>query len=120
MTLRDLSYCFFLQVQEDGLKAVSPDGFKDVYLKCFKNQMCEHYSVLYGYDEGVAISPNGMKGGSGTWGPVFFSHSGYKSAVYNPKAGRPAGMFILSNRSKLPPGVVPESVDMEGEAQAYV
>jgi len=111
LTLRNLLVCTGRGIKVDGISTLSPDGFKSVYLKCYKNMVTQDMADVFGWDGTLGVMPVGTRGGTGYWGPCFYSHSSYKKAVENPAAGRPNGMFILSNRSTLPPGVIPVSVD---------
>lgn len=108
--MRDIVFCLIKDIS-GGHNPFTPDGFTALYLGCFKEESTMRLVEIVGWDAGVAAFPMGLSGAPEMWGPMFLSHAAYKKAVYDPSAGRPAGMFILSNRSQLPPGVIPADVD---------
>jgi hypothetical protein len=80
------------------------------YIGCVKPMSIKDTAAAYGWEpgEGISITPGGWSDQS--FMSVGFSHAAYKRVAHNPAAGRSPDMFIMSNISKLPVGVIPEGV----------
>eukprot|EP00928_Gymnodinium_smaydae_P073621 TRINITY_DN5679_c1_g3_i2.p1 TRINITY_DN5679_c1_g3~~TRINITY_DN5679_c1_g3_i2.p1 ORF type:complete len:496 (-),score=95.37 TRINITY_DN5679_c1_g3_i2:76-1452(-) len=77
------------------------------YLGCVKNEFSDDAARAYGWKSGVA--PIAMFSLGIPEGPLYYSHAAYKAVANDPKAGRPADVMVLSNKSALPFGVLPDS-----------
>jgi hypothetical protein len=83
-------------------------GCKLDYIGCVKPATTEDLVAAYGWKHGtgVTFAPS-LPGKSATIG---FSHAAYKRVAHDPQAARSPDMFILSNMSTLPDGVIPAGV----------
>ena len=65
----------------------------------------------FGYEHGVALAASfapSMAYHGERISTVHFSHAQFRKWAYDPAAGRPKDMMVGSNKSSLPPGVMPE------------
>lgn len=81
------------------------------YVVCVKDQVASDTQHIYGYEAGVGMMvPPAIRDPVNGHGllPIFFSHEAYVAITHSAKASRPPDMFVFSNKSALPPGVLPD------------
>lgn len=81
------------------------------YLGCMKPEIGHSLEAIYGLEGGVAMLQLPFLLPTGKPFPMHFSHKSYKEVAYDPAAGRPDDMMVGSNKSSLPPGVLPDGVE---------
>eukprot|EP00931_Biecheleriopsis_adriatica_P008994 TRINITY_DN110110_c0_g1_i1.p1 TRINITY_DN110110_c0_g1~~TRINITY_DN110110_c0_g1_i1.p1 ORF type:complete len:462 (-),score=93.58 TRINITY_DN110110_c0_g1_i1:281-1666(-) len=81
------------------------------YLGCVKPLAAKEMVDIWGWETGVGLwvpfSFSQLYHGDKVI-PLHFSHNAYRSWAHDVAAGRPPDMMVLSNKSSLPPGVLPE------------
>ena len=81
------------------------------YLGCVKDEIARELVETFTWETGIGIlvvpAPSMAYHGDKV-GTVYFSHDQYRKWSYDPAAGRPPDMMVASNKSSLPPGVLPE------------
>ncbi|CAE8736853.1 unnamed protein product [Polarella glacialis] len=81
------------------------------YLGCVKDEaardMVNSFTWETGIGEFVPSSPSQLMNGDGVL-PLHFSHAAYRDVAYDLLAGRPPDMFVFSNKTSLPAGVMPD------------
>eukprot|EP00439_Symbiodinium_sp_Y106_P074777 s367_g14.t1 len=81
------------------------------YLGCVKDEIATELIETFTWETGIglaAVFAPSMAFHGDKVGTVQFSHSAYKSWAHDPSAGRPADMMVASNKTSLPPGVLPD------------
>ncbi|OLP87424.1 hypothetical protein AK812_SmicGene31349 [Symbiodinium microadriaticum] len=81
------------------------------YLGCVKDEIATELIETFTWETGIglgAVFAPSMAFHGDKVGTVHFSHSAYKSWAHDAAAGRPADMMVASNKTSLPPGVLPD------------
>ncbi|CAE7730608.1 unnamed protein product, partial [Symbiodinium sp. CCMP2456] len=81
------------------------------YLGCVKDEIATELIGTFTWETGIglhAVFAPSMAFHGDKVGTVMFSHSAYKSWAHDAAAGRPADMMVASNKTSLPPGVLPD------------
>ena len=83
-------------------------GCKGDYIGCVKPEQTKDLIAAYGWQPGTGITFAPPL--PGKFATMEFSHAAYSRVAHSPTSARSPDMFILSNMSMLPPGVIPEGV----------
>jgi hypothetical protein len=75
------------------------------YVVCVKDQVSSDMQQIYGYEAGVGMM---VPPASRDPVPIFFSHEAYAAIAHSSKASRPPDMFVMANKTALPPGALPD------------
>lgn len=85
------------------------------YIGCVKNEQIADQAAVHGWDNGVGLLQARMTNWAVTGGRIdnvhkAFSHKEYRAVAHGPNTMRPRDMFILSNMTMLPDGVIPATI----------
>eukprot|EP01045_Picozoa_sp_COSAG04_P008932 COSAG04_NODE_505_length_13342_cov_2.786529_10_plen_369_part_00 len=107
------------------LQVAQTAGCRGDYIGCMKQAQVSGSVQEYGWDGGVAIVDSSLFGDLAPLGGLIinpnthqqvitttqaFSHAEYRKVAHSPTAERFPDMFIMSNVSNLPAGVIPQGV----------